>query len=177
MRIVGGRHAGRKLVSPGRAVRPTPERVRAHCLDLLAEDVEGARVLDLFAGSGAIGLEAISRGARSADFVENGRASLHALKANVAALRVGRKARIFKKDVLPWIQRLDEHAYDLAWVDPPYGSRKLDRVIERWRATPFARVLVLEHDKSHEIPLRGKRYDFEGPTRITIVRPRESSGG
>lgn len=174
MRIVGGRHAGRTLVSPGRAVRPTPERVRAECLDLLSEELQGARVLDLFAGSGAIGLEAISRGADQVDFVENGRGSLHALKANVAALRVGRKARIFKKDVLPWIRGVDACAYDLAWVDPPYGSRKLDRVIEQWRSVPFSRVLVLEHDKAHTIPLRGKRYDFEGPTRITIVRPRST---
>ena len=80
MRIVGGRFAGRDLVSPlDRRVRPTAEHVRAGLLDLLDADVQDARVLDLFAGTGALGLEAISRGARSADFVEFRPASLHAL--------------------------------------------------------------------------------------------------
>ena len=128
------------------------------------------RVLDLFAGSGALGLEAISRGARSADFVENGAEALHALKANIAALRLSSKTRVFKRDVIPWIERLEAGAYDVAFVDPPYGSKKLDRVLERWRKVPFARVLILEHDKTHALPPHGKHYDFEGPTRITILR-------
>ena len=88
VRIVGGRHAGRDLTSPNdRRVRPTAEHVRAAWLDLLAPDLPGARVLDLFAGTGALGLEALSRGAASADFVETRPSSLHALKANVVALR------------------------------------------------------------------------------------------
>ena len=84
MRIVAGKHAGRRLTSPGRRVRPTGESVRDRWLGRLAEELGGARVLDLFAGSGALGLEALSRGAKSADFVENGAEALHALKANVA---------------------------------------------------------------------------------------------
>jgi 16S rRNA (guanine966-N2)-methyltransferase len=170
MRIIGGKLAGRHLTSPGRRVRPTPEDVRARCLDLVADELEDARILDLFAGSGAVGLEAISRGARSADFVENGSEALHALKANVAALRLTSQTRVFKRDVIPWIERLEADAYDVAFVDPPYGSKKLDRVLERWRKVPFARVLILEHDKDHVLPAQGKHYDFEGPTRITILR-------
>lgn len=170
MRIVAGTYAGRHLTSPARRVRPTPEDVRARCLDLVSEDLQDARVLDLFAGSGAVGLEAISRGARSADFVENGADALHALKANIAALRLSSKTRVFKRDVIPWIERLEAGAYDVAFVDPPYGSKKLDRVLERWRKVPFARVLILEHDKSHALPAGGKHYDFEGPTRITVLR-------
>jgi 16S rRNA (guanine966-N2)-methyltransferase len=138
-------------------------------MDLMADELEGARFLDLFAGSGAIGLEALSRGAKSVDFVENGPAALHSLKANVAALRMTKRSRIFKRDVLPWLERVEVGRYDIAWADPPYGSRKLDRVIERWRAVPFASVLILEHDKTHAIPIGGKHYDFEGPTRITIL--------
>lgn len=174
MRILKGNHAGRSLVSPGGKVRPTPEAVRGRGMDLLADDLDRARVLDLFAGSGAVGLEALSRGARYADFVENGPAALHSLKANVAALRMTKQSRIFKRDVLPWLERVEAGKYDIAWADPPYGSRKLDRVIERWQAVPFASILVLEHDKSHKLGVRGKQYDFEGPTRITIVRaPRD----
>jgi 16S rRNA (guanine966-N2)-methyltransferase len=170
VRILRGKHAGRQLISPGPRVRPTPEGVRDRALDLVADDLQAARFLDLFAGSGAVGLEALSRGARSVDFVENGPAALHALKANVAALRERRRSRIFKKDVLPWIRSIDADRYDLAFVDPPYGSRKLDRVIERWSEVPFARTLVVEHEKGHDLGRRGRRFDFEGLTRITILR-------
>ena len=170
MRILAGKHAGRHLTSPGARVRPTPEEVRGRAMDLLSDTLPGARVLDLFAGSGAVGLEALSRGARSVDFVENGAAALHALKANVAALREGRRTRIFKRDVIPWIEGLDEHAYDIAYADPPYGSRKLDRVLERWLASPFSRVLVLEHGKDQRVDAKAKRYDFQGPTRISVLR-------
>ena len=82
---------------------------------MLAPDLGGARVLDLFAGSGAVGIEALSRGARSCDFVENNPAALHALRTNVAALRVRDRARIFKRDAIQFIQRLDEIAYDIVF--------------------------------------------------------------
>ena len=170
MRIVGGKFAGRDLTSPNDfRVRPTAEHVRAALLDLLAADVPGARVLDLFAGTGALGLEAISRGARSADFVETRPASLHALKANVIALRARDRTRIFKRDALPFAAALGADAYDIAFVDPPYGSRMLDRVIEGWQARPFARVLVAEHARTHELPPGGKRWLFDD-TAITIYR-------
>ena len=138
-------------------------------MELVAERLDGARVLDLFAGSGAVGLEALSRGAKTVDFVENGPEALHALKANVAALRATKITRIFKRDVIPWIQNLERGAYDVAFVDAPYGSRKLDRVVERWSVVPFADILLLEHDREHEIPVKGRSFDFEGPTRLTIV--------
>lgn len=138
-------------------------------MELVAEQLDGARMLDLFAGSGAVGLEALSRGAKTVDFVENGPEALHALKANVAALRATKITRIFKKDVIPWIQNLDAGTYDIAFVDAPYGSRKLDRVVERWSIVPFADILLLEHERGHEIPLKGRSFDFEGPTRLTIV--------
>ena len=119
-------------------MRPTPEGVRARTVALVESDFRGKRVLDLFAGTGALGLEALSRGATSVDFVENGPAALHALKANVAALRETKRCRIFKKDAIPWIEALARGAYALAFADPPYGSAKLDRVVDRWREVPFA---------------------------------------
>jgi len=170
VRIVGGKFAGRDLTSPNDfRVRPTAEHVRAAVLDLLAADVPGARVLDLFAGTGALGLEAFSRGARSVDFVETRPASLHALKANVVALRARERTRIFKRDALPFAAALGADAYDVAFVDPPYGSRMLDRVIESWAARGFARVLVAEHARTHEIPPGGRRWLFDD-TAITIYR-------
>jgi 16S rRNA (guanine966-N2)-methyltransferase len=170
VRIVGGKFAGRDLTSPNDfRVRPTAEHVRAALLDLLAADVPGARVLDLFAGTGALGLEAFSRGARSVDFVETRPASLHALKANIVALRARERTRVFKRDALPFAAALGADAYDVAFVDPPYGSRMLDRVIESWEARRFARVLVAEHARTHELPPGGRRWLFDD-TAVTIYR-------
>lgn len=178
MRILKGKHAGRHLTSPARAVRPTPEGVRDRALTLVASVLEGARFLDLFAGSGAVGLEALSRGAARADFVESGSGALHALKANVAALRERDRTRIFKKDVIPWIEALEAGAYDIAYVDPPYGSKKLDLVLARWKEVPFAHTLVVEHEAGHELPVRGRSYRFEGPTVLTVIRaPGSPAGG
>ena len=170
MRIVGGKFAGRDLTSPNDfRVRPTAEHVRVALLDLLRADVADARVLDLFAGTGALGLEAISRGARSADFVESRPASLHALRANVAALRVRERTRIFKRDALPFAAALTAGSYDVAFLDPPYGSRMLDRVLEGWQVTRFARVLAVEHARTHDLPAGAHRQTFD-ETAVTIYR-------
>ncbi|HKH91719.1 MAG TPA: RsmD family RNA methyltransferase [Gemmatimonadaceae bacterium] len=162
MRIVKGRYAGRDLVSPNDSrVRPTAEHVRAALLDLLEPDLAGARVLDLFAGTGALGLEALSRGAARADFVETRPSSLHALRANVALLRVRDRTRIFKRDALPFAGGLTPDAYDVAFADPPYGSRMLDRVLDDWLARRFSRVLAVEHSVSHELPRPSKRLELD----------------
>ena len=170
MRILKGRHAGRHLTSPGRGVRPTPETVRDRVLALVAEDLVGARFVDLFAGTGAVGLEALSRGAASVDLVENGPSALHSLKANVASLRERKRVRVFKRDAIPWVQNLEAGAYDIAYVDPPYGSRKLDRILDRWTEIPFARIVVVEHDADHPIGAEGRSWSFEGRTCITVLR-------
>lgn len=170
MRIVGGKFAGRDLTSPqGSRVRPTAEHVRAELLDLLSADVAGARVLDLFAGTGAIGLEAISRGAKWADFVETRPDSLHSLRANIAYLRLLKKTRIFKRDAVPFAEGLVEDSYDIAFADPPYGSRMLDRIIDSWRTRRFSRILAIEHDVAHDLPVGQVRRVFEA-TAITIYR-------
>lgn len=170
MRIVAGTFAGRDLTSPNDfRVRPTAEHVRAALLDALGADLPRARVLDLFAGTGALGLEAISRGAERADFVEFRPASLHALRANVAALRLRDRARIFKRDALPFAAALAPESYDLAFVDPPYDSRMLDRVLDTWRATRFARVLAAEHARTHVLPPGARRLAFD-ETVVTIYR-------
>lgn len=169
MRIVGGRWAGKKLASPSGRVRPTAEELRAEWLDALQKDLKDARCLDLFAGTGALGLEALSRGARSCDFVENNASAMHALKANVAALRVRDQARIFDRDAIPFVERITQIAYDIAFVDPPYGSRKLDRVLARWLEQPFSRILCLEHAPDHELPVKGKRLRV-GDSAVTILR-------
>jgi 16S rRNA (guanine966-N2)-methyltransferase len=162
MRIVRGRYAGRDLVSPNDArVRPTAEHVRAALLDQLEPDLARARVLDLFAGTGALGLEAISRGAARADFVETRPSSLHALRANVALLRLRDRTRIFKRDALPFAAALEKDAYDVAFADPPYESRMLDRLLDTWHARSFSRLLAVEHAASHELPAAVRRLVFD----------------
>ena len=168
MRIVGGQFAGWDLVSPNDfRVRPTAELVRAAMLDRLADVVKGARILDLFAGTGALGLEALSRGAALADFVETRPSSLHALKANVITLRARDRTRVFRKDALPFAASLGEGTYDIANVEPPKGSRILDRVIEQWQRTGFATVLVAEHATTHPLP-RGAKLERFGETSVSF---------
>lgn len=170
MRIVGGKFAGRTLTSPNDfRVRPTAEPVRVGLIKMLHADIEGARILDLFAGTGALGLEALSRGGRYVDFVEYGPASLHALKANIAALRVREKTKVFKKDALPFAAALPVDRYDIAFADPPYGSKMLDRLIETWQARKFSRILAVEHATDHVLPRGYDKRIFEDSA-VTIYR-------
>ena len=168
LRIVRGKFTGRDLTSPRDfRVRPTAEHVRGALLDALNAQMAGARVLDLFAGTGALGLEAISRGARSADFVETRPSSLHALRANIALLRVRDRVRVFKRDAIPFAAGLAPDIYDIAFADPPYASRMLDLVIERWEQVRFSRILAVEHARAHELPPTAWRLDFD-ETAISI---------
>lgn len=177
MRIVGGRWAGRNLTSPGKRVRATAEEVRVAWITSLEGELKGARLLELFAGSGAVGLEALSRGAGGVDFVESGAQSLHALKANVAALRAHEATRIFKKDVIPFLEgivakRPGETLYDIVLADPPYHSKALDRVIQLWRDAQFSRVLSVEHHEEHILPPGGLRVRLGEAICVTTYRAR-----
>ncbi|MGH7469446.1 MAG: RsmD family RNA methyltransferase [Longimicrobiales bacterium] len=173
MRIVAGKWADTALVSPAGRVRPTSEGLRVLSMELIADEIADARVLDLFAGTGALGLEALSRGARSCDFVENHPSALHALKANVAKVRAPGRTRIFKRDGIPFVERLPAGAYDLAFADPPYQSRKLDRVLARWLAAPFSPTLVVEHAADRILPARGVSRRLEDSV-VTVLRARTS---
>lgn len=169
MRILKGRWAGRDLISPGGRVRPSSEAVRAAALEWVHSELSGARILDLFAGTGALGLEAVSRGAKTADFVESQAAALHALKANVAAFRLRKRCRIFKKDVFHFLEKVESGAYAVALADPPYTSSMARRVVERWREVPFATVLIVETAREAELPPGGEIL-VVGETALTRYR-------
>lgn len=169
MRIVGGRWAGTDLVSPAGRVRPTGEELRVRWIELLAQELPGARLLELYAGTGAVGLEALSAGAASVDFLENNPAALHSLKANIALLRVADRTRIFKHDALRWVHRLGPGAYDVALADPPYGSRQSDRLVEHWQAEPYSSIFAIEHAADHDLPPGGRSYRY-GDSQITVYR-------
>lgn len=165
MRILAGKHAGRHLaqVADDR-MRPTAENVRGAVLDHLAPLLSRARVLDLFAGTGALGLEALSRGAASCDFVEFRPSSLHTLKANIGLLRETDRTRVFKKDAIPFAAMTEPGRYDLAFADPPYESKVLDRLMDEWKKNPFAPVLVAEHATGHKMPPAKKVMKFGDAT-------------
>jgi 16S rRNA (guanine966-N2)-methyltransferase len=119
LRVVAGTFKGRRLAAPrGRRTRPTADRVREALFSMLG-DVGGARVLDLYAGSGALGIEALSRGADSAVFVERDAQAVAAIERNLAA--VGVEANVVRQDVARFLARADG-AFDLVFCDPPYDS-------------------------------------------------------
>lgn len=152
MRIIAGEFRGRRLPAPPDSrVRPTADRVREAWFSILGDAIPGARVLDLFAGSGALGLEALSRGAAHATFVELSARSIKALHANVAALDVADRATIHRGDVLRFVARLPERAFDVAFADPPYTTDQAEALRDRFRDLPFARVLGIEHRSALEL--------------------------
>lgn len=174
MRIISGRWAGRDLESPGGRVRPTAEAVRAAWMDRLEPDLDGARLLDLFAGTGALGLEALSRGADRCDFVENGPSAMHALKANVARFRLKGRTRVFRRDARTFHQTLEEGSYDICLADPPYTSSLARALILHWADRRFARIIAVESDADTVMPraprgAKRDRFTFDGSA-VTIYR-------
>lgn len=128
-----------------------------------------ARVLDLCAGSGALGIEAVSRGAACADLVEIAPASLRAIQHNVALLDAGEAIRVHRTDALRFVEGLDTGAYDVAFADPPYDVGMAAAIAERWLAVPFASVLGIEHRRAERLPGDGERRQY-GQTAITFYR-------
>ena len=134
MRISAGDHRGRRLRSPrGRQTRPTSEFLRQAVFNMLAAQVQGARFLDLFAGTGAVGLEALSRGASAVTFVEGEPRAVKSLRANVDALSFSGRARVIAGDALPMLARLEAAgtAFDIIFMDPPYAGDLAARCMER----------------------------------------------
>jgi 16S rRNA (guanine966-N2)-methyltransferase len=152
LRIVGGHFGGRRLVLPKDArVRPTADRVREAWMSILGDALPDARVLDLFAGSGALGLEALSRGARSVTFVELNAASLAALKQNIATLEVDHFTTVYRGDAMRYAERLPERAFEVVLADPPYTMDYASRLVALFRRHPFGRILSVEHPADLEL--------------------------
>ncbi|MGB2615300.1 MAG: 16S rRNA (guanine(966)-N(2))-methyltransferase RsmD [Phycisphaerae bacterium] len=144
MRIIAGIHRGRKLVAPeGLTTRPMTDRVRENLFNILAPHMEGAVVLDLFCGSGALGLEALSRGARWCLLVETDPSAIKTAETNVATLRLTKQAKVVRRDALrpgAWIRPVGDEAYTLVFADPPY--RLTDEPAGRARLVAMAQALA-----------------------------------
>lgn len=174
LRIVAGTYGGRRIdAPPGRDVRPTREKVREAWFSALGPELAGTRVADLFAGSGALGLEALSRGAAFVHFVESDRRAAAVLSSNVDALGAGDRAEIVRRDVASFLDgREGQPPFDLALADPPYGSGWPRRLADRLRRTAFARLLCVEHQPGAldgaEGAVWSRRY---GDSALTFLRP------
>ena len=152
MRIIAGKWRSRIIEAPpGRNTRPTTDRVREAWMSMLQPEIPGSSVLDLFAGSGALGLETLSRGAERVTFVENGPAALRVLKANIEKLDAADSVEIAKADAIRFVERLDGITFDIALADPPYASGMATELIRLFRARPFAHSLWIEHAANETI--------------------------
>ena len=168
--IISGEFKNRRLKTPaGGKVRPTASRVREAWFSILQRSLRGARVLDLYAGSGALGLEALSRGAVRADFVEVQRNALAALKANLKSLKVEDRAKIYPVDALKYALQLRPGQYDVAFADPPYANAndQTARLVAIFRLVPFARVFSIEH--AADAPIPGDDTRRYGDTAVTFI--------
>jgi 16S rRNA (guanine966-N2)-methyltransferase len=170
MRIIAGRWKGRRITAPpGDLVRPTGDRVREAWMSIVHPLLPDARVLDLCAGSGALGLECLSRGAAECDFVEQSPRVLKVLQANLAALGGHPGATVHRDDAVRLATRLPAEAYDIAFADPPYDSDTALQLVERWMAVPFATVFAVEHSSAVALPAIGETRRY-GTTALTFFR-------
>lgn len=153
MRIIAGRWRGHPIQAPpGDRTRPTTDRVREAWMSMLQPEIPEARVLDLFAGSGSLGLEALSRGALHATFVERGGPALKTLRSNIERLGAGEVSRVVRGDALAFAADAATLAYDIALADPPYGSGDAEALVQRFLRDPFARILWVEHRVTDPLP-------------------------
>ncbi len=158
MRIIGGEFRGRKIRQPGTgAVRPTKDRIREAVFNIVAAEVPGAKVLDIFSGSGAYGLEAVSRGAEKAVLVESDRSSAGTISENVRALGVGDKVRTEVADAFETVESLseDKERFDLVFADPPFGkglAKKTLLIINQYDILFPSGLLIIEHHAEECLP-------------------------
>ncbi len=170
MRIVAGRWRGRRIEAPpGSSVRPTLDRVREAWMSILQLEIPRSTVLDLYAGSGALGLECLSRGAKSADFVEKDGRTLAVLRKNIETLGAGEESTVHRSDALRFAESLAAGSFDLCFADPPYSGGSAEALAALWLNQPFSSILSIEHDSRTRLDgaTESRRY---GSSAITFFR-------
>lgn len=180
MRITGGRLKGRLLVSPrGRQIRPTSDLVREAIFDVIGQDLSGYKSLDLFAGTGSLGLEALSRGSHLVYFVDNSVQSIQLIKKNLALCEHESSGVILRHDLRKGISRshrLLKEVFDLAFLDPPYAADYIPVLLEELSTKGFLSwksLVVAESSKREKLPVAIGRLQMTdtrsyGDTRISI---------
>ena len=170
LRIVAGEWRGRRIAVPDGTVRPTADKVREAWMSIVRPALDLARVVDLCAGTGALGLEALSRGASHCDFVDESATVLITLRKNIAALGAGDRATVHRGEAVGFIESVlpvagqgpsvdasadvaaAKRPWDVAFADPPYGQGIALALAERWLRAPFATIFGVEHEAGLTLP-------------------------
>ena len=176
MRVITGTARGRKLITlEGEDVRPTTDRVKEALFSIIQFEIEGRRVLDLFAGSGQLGIEALSRGAQSATFVDINKDAIDIIRKNLKATHLEDLAKVFNADSVSFIKS-QVNIYDIIFIDPPYGKGLVQKVLPYAAdITTRGGIIVCEVPSKEELPQEVgnfklyKRYNY-GKTEIVIYR-------
>ncbi len=188
MRIISGTSKGRKLVAPrNRSVRPTSDRVKESIFNILGGEIEGNIVLDLFAGTGNLGIESLSRGAEKAVFVEKRSQAIRLIQKNLAQLGLKDRSEILPKDVNRAIGILNQRgeSFDLILMDPPYEKGMIQKTLRKLNSHPIYSgdsILVIEHDRREPLPLTIEGWDLIrqqriGDTLISFLTSRKNPQG
>jgi len=176
LRVITGSARGRKLVTPeGMEVRPTLDKVKEGLFSAVQFEIEGRDVLDLFAGSGQLGIEALSRGASSCVFVDSSRKSQKAIQTNIAACGFQEQSRLIAGDALGYIKSCMQ-TFGIVFLDPPYGQKWIDKVLPfvADHVTPGG-IIVCESDLKEELPSQAGNFTIDrvrnySHTKVTIYR-------
>ena len=175
MRVVSGTARGKQLFPvPGMSTRPTTDRVKESIFNIIQMKVRGARVLDLFAGTGQLGIEALSRGAAFADFVDADHEAVAVVRKNLAGARVEDRARVHETDYKKYLAQRPRQSADLLFLDPPYGGKLLESAlfeIERFDILSTNGIIICEsamQDK-WESPFPASREYRYGAIRVTVL--------
>jgi 16S rRNA (guanine966-N2)-methyltransferase len=172
--VSGGEARGRRLKAP-KGIRPTQGMVKQAIFNLVGPGIEGAHVLDLFAGSGALGIEALSRGAAGVTFVDHQARGLAILRQNLDVLGLKERAHVVRGDVVRWLEASPDSVKraGLVFLDPPYDDVVLDRALKVLDRNLDDAVVVAEHSRRHQLPslarLKVDRERRYGDTMVTVL--------
>jgi len=187
MRVISGTSKGKRLATPkGQALRPTSDRVKESIFNILGELVERKVVLDLFAGTGNLGIEALSRGAQKALFVEKGRAATRLIQKNIYQCGFVGRTEIIPKDVNRAIGILHQRGeiFDLILMDPPYEKGLIEKTLEKLQSQKIYHedtILIVEHDRREPLPQRSEGWKLvrqrrTGDTVVSFLMPEPAAG-
>jgi 16S rRNA (guanine(966)-N(2))-methyltransferase RsmD len=160
LRIIGGKYRHLQIKAPNvETTRPTTDKVREALMSILLNEIPGARVLDLFAGSGALGLESLSRGAISCDFVDNNINAINTIKDNIKYMKIEEEVHIYKENYLTFLKNKSSCQYDVIFLDPPYKMKDAyEEIVD----------FILEHDMlaSNGVIIKECDKEFEKDSRF-----------
>lgn len=179
MRVITGSARGRKLAAPaGKDVRPTSDMAKGAMFNILQNEMEGSLVLDLFSGTGQLGIEALSRGAKQAVFVDLSRESIDVIKGNLQHTKLYPQAKVVHMDSLAFLKATSDQ-FDIALLDPPYGKQLVDQALPLLdkKMSPHG-VILCETERKEELPRETEHFCIyreynHGKAKLTVYRPKE----